>query len=175
MAHSDMAGRGNPPSLLFSAKPTSICTDGSRSAVSDRHVEVRSPEVIRGEHTNGSLVPAYGSTGKFCFLLLLLFLLLISSYHSFFILIVSYVFLGDEDSDSSRNQPRVSSPILRDDSMTHEDIDQWVDAEDSSPGRFVSWSQSYGVFVLVSTFIVVCFRGLWLSIPQFLWFHEPSG
>ena len=79
LAQTGIAGRGNPPSLLFSAKPTSICPDGSTSAVSDScEVEVRSPEVIRGEHANGSLVPAYGSTGKFCFLLLL-FLLLISS------------------------------------------------------------------------------------------------
>ena len=46
VAHSGIAGRGNPPSHLFSAKPASICTDRSRSAVSDRHVEVRSPEVI---------------------------------------------------------------------------------------------------------------------------------
>ena len=79
LAHTGIAGRGNPPSLLFSAKPASICPDRSTSAVSDGcDVEVRSPEVIRGEPANGSLVPAYGSTGKFCFLLLL-FLTLISS------------------------------------------------------------------------------------------------
>ena len=86
-------------------------------------------------------------------------------------------YLGDEDSDSSRNRPRISSPILRDESMTDEDLNHWLDAEDSSPGKFVSVSMLFGlhgVFLAASIFVVCCFRGFWSPITQFLRFQEPS-
>ena len=57
---SDSLGRGNPPSLLFSSKQGST-TLGSDIDVSELLAD--SPEGVRAGMNNGSLVPAYGSTG----------------------------------------------------------------------------------------------------------------
>ena len=54
------SGRGNPPSFLFASKQGST-TLGSDIDVSELLAD--SPEVIRAGMNNGSLVPAYGSTG----------------------------------------------------------------------------------------------------------------
>ena len=61
---SDSLGRGNPPSFLFSSKPGSTTLD-SDIDVSDLLAD--SPEVVRAGMNNGSLVPAYGSTGGLFF------------------------------------------------------------------------------------------------------------
>ena len=66
-------------------------------------------------------------------------------------------YLGDDDSDSSQNRPRICSPILRDESMTDEDVNLWLDAEDSSPGKFAFVSLFFGVrrvFLSASIFVV---------------------
>ena len=66
LAQSGTVGRGTPPSLLFSAKPRSNSPVESAGVASDNcEMGIQSPEVIRGEPANGSLVPAYGATGKF--------------------------------------------------------------------------------------------------------------
>ena len=98
---SDSVGRGSPPCFLFSSK------HGSTTLESDIDVSellADSPEVIRAGMNNGSLVPAYGSTGgcrgwqsSRCLVCLFLFCFLICFLFS----------LDGEDSDLSRTASRI--------------------------------------------------------------------
>ena len=58
---SDSSERGNPLSFLLSSKP-GLTTLDSDIDVSDLLADL--PEVLRAGMNNGSLVPAYGSTGE---------------------------------------------------------------------------------------------------------------
>ena len=45
-------------------------------------------------------------------------------------------YLGDDDSDNSQNLPPICSPIRSEGSMNEDEVNLWLDDEDSSPGKF---------------------------------------
>ena len=116
---SGSSGRGDPLPFLLSSKPGSTTLD-SDIDVSDLLADL--PEVLRAGMNNGSLVPAYGSTGESFFSSL--------AWESF-ILSLSLSVDG-EDSDLSRGAARVCSPIHSEEEGVVEHLAEASDCSKSS-------------------------------------------